>query len=128
YKEIFEQAENFKRNNPNRISNDDRPSEPVPMLLGDKKLYRASQVSRLSNAQELATITFKAELPYERDFGSLFTTGYYSELKELGIVSSLVLDTTMTALSELEQATKELELPLYDGERSGIVWALQSAR
>ncbi|MCU8565575.1 type I restriction endonuclease subunit R [Vibrio vulnificus] len=128
YKEIFEQAENFKRNNPNRISNDDRPSEPIPMLLGDRKLYRASQVSRLANAQELATITFKAELPYERDFGALFTTGYYSELKELGIVSSLVLDTTMTALSELEQATKELELPLYDGERSGIVWALQSAR
>lgn len=128
YKEIFEQAENFKRNNPNYIDSDGRPSEPIPMLLGDKKLYRASQISRLSNTQELATITFKAELPYEKDFGALFSTGYYTELKEIGVVSSLVLDITIMALIELEHVTRELELPLYNKHKSGIVWALKSAR
>ncbi|MUH96338.1 HsdR family type I site-specific deoxyribonuclease [Aliivibrio fischeri] len=128
YKEIFEQAENFKRNNLNSTNNSELTSEPIPLLFGDKKLYRASQISRLGNTQELATITFKADLPYERDFETLFATGYYTELKELGIISSVVLDTTMTALTELELATRELDLPLYENGKSGIVWALNTAR
>ncbi|WP_256113559.1 hypothetical protein [Vibrio campbellii] len=34
----------------------------------------------------------------------------------------------MTALLELEQVTKELDLPLYQEGQSGIVWALKEAK
>ena len=52
----------------------------------------------------------------------------HNELKELGVVSSSVLDTTLTALLELEQVTKELDIPLYKEGESGVVWALKEAR
>lgn len=101
---------------------------PIPLAFGEKKLYRASQISQLENAQELGSITFKTDLPYQDDPVSLFTTGYYTELKDVGIVSSRILDTTLTALIELELVSKELELPLYQEGKSGIIWALKEAR
>lgn len=103
-------------------------SSPIPMNFGDKKLYRASQIAGLENALELGSITFKTDLPYEHDSVSLLTTGYYSELHDLGIVSSFILDTTLTALIELEIASAELGLPIYQEGASGIVWAIKETR
>ena len=67
----------------------------------------------------------KTNMPYEVNPASLLTMACYNELKELGVVSSSVLDTTLTALLELEQVTKELDIPLYQEGKSGIVWALK---
>ncbi|MCG6202309.1 type I restriction endonuclease subunit R, EcoR124 family [Psychromonas antarctica] len=125
---IFAQNEDFLDDDSTYLFTGAHGSLPIPLGFGDKKLYRASQVSKLNNAQELGTITFKTDLPYESDPVSLLTTGYYSELKGLGVVSSGVLDTTITALIELELVTKELELPLYQEGKSGIVWAFKEAR
>ncbi|WP_248641076.1 hypothetical protein [Vibrio crassostreae] len=43
-------------------------------------------------------------------------------------MSSHVLDTTLTALLDLELVTKDLDLPLYQEDQSGIVWALKEVR
>ena len=125
---IFEQADDLLADDSSDLFADNHSLLPIPLFFGDKKLYRASQVSELDNAMELATITFKTDLPYEHDPASLISTGYYSKLKELGVVSSSVLDTTMIALIELELVTKELELPLYQEGKSGLVWALKETR
>ena len=101
---------------------------PIPLVFGAAKLYQASQVSKLENAQELGSITFKTDLPYENNPASLLATGCYAELKALGVVSSSVLGATIAALLELELASEELELPLYQEGQSGIVWALKEAR
>ena len=101
---------------------------PTPLVFGSAKLYQTTQVAELENVLELCHITFKADQLYEHNPASLFTTGYYAELQSLGIVSASVLDVTLTALLELEQASKLLELPLYQEGQSGIVWALKEAR
>lgn len=101
---------------------------PTPLVFGLAKLYQAAQVAKLENVLELAHITFKADQLYEHNPASLFTTGCYAELQSLGIVSASVLDTTITAVLELEHVSKLLELPLYQAGQSGIVWALKEAR
>ncbi|MCF6437189.1 type I restriction endonuclease subunit R [Pseudoalteromonas sp. MMG022] len=128
YKEIFEQAENFKRNKVEVSAESIPPLYPVPMLFGEQQLYSAPQVSKVKGATEVASITLKASINYERELESLFRTGYYSELKSLGILSTAVLDATLTILSELEATTKDLDLPLYDSKNSGIVWTIKEAK
>ncbi|MFT5706022.1 MAG: type I restriction enzyme R subunit [Oceanospirillaceae bacterium] len=122
---LFDQAEDSLVDDSTDMFETSKASHPIPLVFGDKKLYRASQISNLENIQELGTITFKTDSLYENNPASLFTTGCYAELKELGVVSSSVLDITITALTELELITKELELPLYQEGESGIVWALK---
>ena len=125
---IFAQADEHLADIPAELASDSTALIPTPLVFGAAKLYQASQVSRLENAQELGSITFKTDLPYEDNPASLLTTGCYAELKALGVVSSSILDATITALLELELASKELELPLYQEGQSGIVWALKEAR
>jgi len=125
---IFAQADEILIDIPAHLADRAAASVPTPLVLGSVKLFQASQVSTLENTQELCSITFRTELPYEDNPASLLTTGCYSELKALGIVSSGVLDATIVALLELELTTKELELPLYEEGKSGIVWALKEAR
>lgn len=125
---IFEQSEVFNRVGTAGSLQNNQNLVPLPLKFGDKKLYRASQICELENAQELGSITFKTDLPYEDNPASLLTTGCFNELKELGIVSSQILDTSLIALTELELVTKELGLPLYDEGKSGIVWALKEVR
>jgi len=125
---IFAQVDEYFVNLPAELSGDASALLPTPLVFGSAKLYRASQVSKLENTQELASITFKTDLPYEDNPASLFTTGCYAELQALGIVSSSVLDASIVALLELELVSKELELPLYQEGKSGIVWALKEAR
>ncbi|HGS4885227.1 TPA: HsdR family type I site-specific deoxyribonuclease [Vibrio parahaemolyticus] len=125
---IFEQSEVFNRVDTADSLQNNQNLVPLPLKFGDKKLYRASQICKLENVQELGSITFKTDLLYEDNPASLLTTGCFNELKELGIVSSQILDTSLIALSELELVTKELGLPLYDEGTSGIVWALKEAR
>lgn len=125
---IFEQSEVFNRVDTADSLQNNQNLVPLPLKFGDKKLYRASQICELENAQELGSITFRTDLPYEDNPASLLTTGCFNELKELGIVSSQILDTSLIALTELELVTKELGLPLYNDGKSGIVWALKEAR
>lgn len=125
---IFGQAEDFPEDSRIDTHEESQSVSPKPLVFGDIKLYRADQVLELKNAVELGSVTFKADTLYEDNPASLLSTGCYSELKQLGVVSSHVLDTTLTALLELEQVTKDLELPLYQEGRSGIVWALKEAR
>lgn len=125
---IFEQSESFNSDEAIGSFEDNQSLVPEPLTFGDIKLYRANQVQQLSNAVELATITFKTDAPYEDNPATLLATGCYSDLKELGVVSSSVLDTTLTALLELELVTKELDLPLYQAGQSGIVWALKEVK
>ncbi|MEZ8285899.1 DEAD/DEAH box helicase [Vibrio splendidus] len=125
---IFEQSEAFSSDDAIGSFEDNQSLVPEPLTFGDIKLYRTNQVHELSNTVELATITFRTDAPYENNPASLLTTGCYSELKELGVVSSKVLDTTLIALLELEQVTKELGLPLYQEGQSGIVWALKEVK
>ncbi|CDU06674.1 hypothetical protein VCR12J2_80008 [Vibrio coralliirubri] len=101
---------------------------PVSLILDDKKLYRASELANLELAQELGSITFKSDSQYIHDLRSLHHTEYQSELEELGVVSSLVLSTTLIALYELESVTNELNLPSYQEGESGVIWALKEAR
>lgn len=98
------------------------------MVFGDKRLYTASQISKLENAQALGSITLKTDLPYENKPGALLAMSCYAELRELGVVSPSILDATLTALLELEEITEELDLPLYQEDTSGIIWALKEAR
>ncbi|EHZ2753939.1 type I restriction endonuclease subunit R [Vibrio vulnificus] len=125
---IFGQAEDFLEDSRMDIHEESQNVSPKPLVFGDIKLYQANQVLELENAVELGSVTFKTDTLYEDNPASLLSTGCYSELKQLGVVSSHVLDTTLTALLELEQVTKDLELPLYQEGRSGIVWALKEAR
>tara|TARA_R110002167_G_scaffold305579_1_gene509729 strand:- start:9458 stop:11032 length:1575 start_codon:yes stop_codon:yes gene_type:complete len=125
---VFAHADELLADIPAELDIDATMLSPKPLVFGSTKLYQASQVSRLENVQELGSITFKTDRPYENNPASLFTTGCYTELKALGIVSSSVLDLTLIALLELEQVTRELELPLYQEEKSGIVWALRETR
>jgi type I restriction enzyme R subunit len=125
---IFAQVDELLDNDPAGRGSDAIPSIPTPLIFGTHKLYQAPQISNLENALELGSITFKTDLPYEENPASLLATGCYAELKALGIVSSSVLDSTLIALLELEQVTKDLELPLYQEGKSGIVWAIKEAR
>lgn len=126
---IFAHADELLADIPDELDINSAIICPTPLVFGSTKLYQASQVSKLENVQELGSITFKTDQPYEENPATLLTTGCFNELKSLGIVSSRVLDATITALIELELITKELELPLYqEGKRSGIVWALKEAR
>lgn len=122
---IFEQADSEFIH---ERDDDTKFSIPIPLFFGDKKLYQASQLSKLNNTQELGAITLKTDLPYEDNPASLMASGHYAELKELGIFSNSVLDTTMVGLIELEEVTKELGIPLYQEGKSGIVWALNETR
>jgi len=101
---------------------------PTPIILGDKKLNNASQLSDLENVHQLGCMTFKIDLPYEQDIASISEIDSLVELEELGIISSTVLDAVNTALSELELMTKELELPLYSDGKEGLIWSLKEAR
>lgn len=101
---------------------------PIPLVFGDKKLYRASQVCKVEGAQELAAITLKIDSIYEYDPASLSVTGNYEELSELGIVSSTILDTVITSLIDLEMVVKEFDLPLFQEEEGGLLWAIKEAR
>lgn len=85
-------------------------------------------MAKLENGIELGSIIFKTDQPYEHNPISLLSTGYYDELKALGVVSQSVLDATIIALLEPEQASKALELPLYWEDQSGIIWTLKEAR
>ncbi|MEZ8619829.1 HsdR family type I site-specific deoxyribonuclease [Vibrio splendidus] len=125
---IFGQAEDFLEDSRIDTHEESQNVSPKPLVFGDIKLYRADQVLELKNAVELGSVTFKTDTLYEDNPASLLSTGCYSELKQLGVVSSHVLDTTLTALLELEQVTKDLDLPLYQEGQSGIVWALKEAR
>ncbi|WP_368223884.1 HsdR family type I site-specific deoxyribonuclease [Aeromonas sp. s4] len=125
---ILNQNENFIIDENVVFSADSQLLKPEPLTFGDIKLYRAKQVLSLPDVVELGAITFKTNAPYEVSPDSLLTTACHNELKELGVVSSSVLDTTLTALLELEQVTKELDIPLYKEGESGIVWALKEAR
>ena len=125
---IFEQSEAFNSDDLIDSLENNQNLVPLPLIFGDINLYQANQVLELGNAVELGSITFKTDILYEDNPASLLSTGCYNELKKLGIVSSHILDTTLTALLELEQVTKELDLPLYQEGRSGIIWALKEAR
>jgi type I restriction enzyme R subunit len=125
---IFAQADSEFIHELDDVIDDTKSAIPIPLVFGDKKLYQASQISKLKNTQELGAITLKTDLPYEDNPASLMARGHYAELKALGVVSSSVLDTTMVALIELEQITKELGIPLYQDGQSGIVWALKDTR
>ncbi|MCG9723483.1 HsdR family type I site-specific deoxyribonuclease [Shewanella sp. Isolate7] len=125
---IFAEADELLDSDSLNLTTESSRLAPTPLVFGTTKLYRAEQLAEFENAQELGSITFKTELTYENNPASLFSTGYYSDLKELGVVSSSVLETTLTALLELELVTKELELPLYQEGQCGIVWALKEAR
>ncbi|MHA6606213.1 type I restriction endonuclease subunit R, EcoR124 family [Photobacterium damselae] len=125
---IFGQVEAFPDDNKTDINEDDQKVSPDPLIFGDIKLYRANQVLELRNTVELGSVTLSSDTLYEDNPASLLSTGCYNELKQLGVVSSHVLDTTLTALLDLEQVTKELDLPLYQDGKSGIVWALKEAR
>jgi type I restriction enzyme R subunit len=125
---IFEQSEAFNSDGTIGSFEGSQNLLPEPLTFGDIKLYSAKQVMELSSAVELGAITFKTDATYEHNPASLLITGCYSELKKLGVVSSSILDTTLIALLELEQVTKELELPLYQESQSGIVWALKEAK
>ncbi|OOF11731.1 DEAD/DEAH box helicase [Salinivibrio sp. PR5] len=125
---IFEQSDAFSTDEITVTDEGNQNLIPDPLSFGEVKLYRAKQVLALKNVVELGSITFKSDIAYEDEPSSLLTTGYYSELRELGVVSSSVLDTTISALIELERVTKELELPLYKEGQSGIVWALKESK
>ncbi|OUS03062.1 DEAD/DEAH box helicase [Gammaproteobacteria bacterium 42_54_T18] len=125
---IFAQVDEHLVDIPAELMSDSTALILTPLVFGTAKLYQAAQISMLENAQELGSITFKTDLSYEDNPASLLTTGCYAELKALGIVSSSVLDTTITALIELELISKELDLPLYQEDQSGIVWALKETR
>ncbi|TQO83544.1 type I restriction endonuclease subunit R, EcoR124 family [Vibrio cholerae] len=101
---------------------------PEPLIFGDMKLYRASQVAKVEGMEELLSITLSTDSPYQEDFASLSTTGYYRELKELGIISRSVLDITLNSIALLESVTKDLGLPLYNGSQDGIVWTLKETK
>jgi len=125
---IFAQADSEFIHELDDVIDDTKSAIPIPLIFGDKKLYQDSQISKLNNTQELGAITLKTDLTYEDNPASLMASGHYTELKALGVVSSSVLDTTMVALIELEQITKELDIPLYQDGQSGIVWALKETR
>jgi type I restriction enzyme R subunit len=125
---IFAQADSEFMHELDDVIDDTKSAIPIPLVFGDKKLYQASQISKLNNTQELGAITLKTDLPYEDNPASLMSSGHYAELKALGVVSSSVLDTTMVALIELEQITKALDIPLYQEGQSGIIWALNESR
>ncbi|WP_405633091.1 type I restriction endonuclease subunit R, EcoR124 family [Pseudoalteromonas sp. Ld20] len=122
---ILEQSEELFSDVSAELIDETQTTLPSPLVLGDKKLYRASQISKLENTEEVGSVILKTDLPYEDNPASLMSSGYYAELRELGIVSNSVLDTTIIALIELEQITKELDIPLYQDGQSGIVWALK---
>ncbi|WP_231518963.1 type I restriction endonuclease subunit R [Alteromonas stellipolaris] len=106
--------------------NTDEPTFiPTPLTLGDKKLFRTKQIAIFSNATELGTALFKSEIPYEKNFSGLSLTGRYQELSEIGIVSPDVLNASLFAIALLEQASNELQLPLYDGKSSGVIWTIK---
>lgn len=122
---ILEQSEDLFSDVSAELVAETHATIPSPIVLGDQKLYRAAQISQLENAEEIGAVVLKTNLPYEDNPASLMSSGYYAELRELGIVSNSVLDTTIIALIELEQITKELDIPLYQDGQSGIVWALK---
>ena len=128
YKEIFEQAENFKRNVTTQAATVEKDNFPIPMLIGSSNLYHYSQASKVEGAVELAAITLKTDIPYKRDASTIIRTGYYRELVDIGILSHDVLDVTLEVFADLEEATRELEIPLYNGENSGVIWAIKEAR
>lgn len=99
-----------------------------PLVIGERKFYKYSQFTYLENAYELATATFKSEMPYEKNFNDLLLTGRFQELSEIGILSPDILDTSFFAIELLEQASNDLNLPLYDGKRSGVVWTIKQVR
>ncbi|GEA60375.1 hypothetical protein [Vibrio comitans] len=99
-----------------------------PLTFDNKRLYRSSDFANLESAKEIGSIIFKSESPYVNDLSSLYHTGYQDELKELGIVSYSILNTTLFALNELDKISRELNIPFYQEGKSGIVWALKEAR
>jgi type I restriction enzyme R subunit len=99
-----------------------------PLIIGERKFYKHSQFTYLENATELATATFKTEMPFEKNSDGLLLTGKYQELSEIGIVSPDILNSSFFALELLEQASNDLFLPLYDGKRSGVVWTIKQVR
>lgn len=57
------------------VIDDTKSATPIPLVFGDKKLYQASQISKLNNTQELGAITLKTDLPYEDNPASLMASG-----------------------------------------------------
>ncbi|MEI8704680.1 type I restriction endonuclease subunit R, EcoR124 family [Pseudoalteromonas sp. B62] len=124
---ILEQSEELFSDTSAELIDETQTTLPSPLMLGDKKLYRASQISKLQQSQELVRIKLSIDAVYEHKPESLFTTGYYAELKQLGVVSDSILDVTISTLSELELMTKDNGLPLYSEGEDGVVWSLQKA-
>ncbi len=124
---ILEQSEELFSDVSAELIDETQTTLPSPLMIGDKKLYRASQISKLQQSQELVHIKLSIDAVYEHKPESLFTTGYYAELKQLGVVSDSILDVTISTLSELELMTKDNGLPLYSEGEDGVVWSFQKA-
>ncbi|NVC93107.1 HsdR family type I site-specific deoxyribonuclease [Vibrio natriegens] len=125
YKEVFEQAENFKANSETSLLV--KQKKLTPIRVNDRTLFTYEQLKGRNDVLELATFKFKNEYDdFDRDIISLSRLACYEQVLEAGILSPSLLEGTLELVSQLEMLSEEEGLPRYTEKTDGIIWAVKN--
>jgi len=128
YKEIFEQAENLKKNQP--VNSSINYARPNPIILENGVIYTYEQVQKVSNCIELATIKLHTDENYNNDVLFFQRDVSYRDLKKIGINSPNVLNRYFKEINHFKNIMSCSEIPIYSYETinsTGLVWSLKKA-
>ena len=128
YKEIFEQAENFKKY---QAVEKVKSKTKEPIVIGGRTLHTVGEVSLMLGAVRVADISIRLDQEYKQDTTGLLYANGFAELKKLGVVSLEIVDSYFIAesiiagyLSDFSEDMSEFGLKQYvclDRARSGSV-------
>lgn len=100
YKEIFEQAENFRKHRPLEKMGAQRHG---PAMIGNRPLHISRDISLMANAVRVAELSVKLDQEYRHDIAGLSSVSNYSDLKEVGVVNLDIVDSFFITESILDE-------------------------
>jgi type I restriction enzyme R subunit len=125
YKEIFEQAENFKKYRPVTLRTTLKRTEPLQVW--EKSLYTIEQVKNISGMIHVCDTLLRIDTPYVKDEVGLSLTGHYQSLFPLGVVNTDILAFYFSAEALVHQFTREYQSALSDYGVKQVIY-LKEAR
>jgi type I restriction enzyme R subunit len=131
YKNVLEQAENFKKYSAKAkdmpIRGGARNNVVSYIKVGDKKLYIASRLEQEGKAHSLGILNVKLDIPYTENFAAMSLMNDVQALLNSGIKSPGTLDTVMTCMAHLE-ACLAPEQALAKEHGLELVFAIDKAK
>lgn len=117
YKEIFEQAENYKKYSRQVTDNESLKAHYV----GDRKIYFNDEVAQVKAANEIFKITITTDIPYEVNLSGLTTYLPKDTWLKYGVCNIEILEEYFNIIGLIIELINSKENP-------DVVWTLVGAR